>query len=317
MDNVTTRSVGIDVAKAPLAIAVRPDRAQWRAAHDEAGISDLVTRRHAVPPPLVVLEATGGRAAAVVAALAASGIPVAVVTPRPVRDCARASGHLATTDALDAQVRARVAEGVHPQPRPLPDAQAQECAALLARRRQLVGLLTAERQRLDTATPVVGAHIARQIGWLEHELAELDRSRHEQVQASPLWRAPEDLLRRVPGIGPTTAFTRLAEWPALGHRDRQAIAALVGVAPLSCERGTWRGTRIVWGGRARVRTALDMPALVASRHHPVIRAVYQRLCAAGQPQQLALVACMHQLLTLLNAMLRHRSSWQAATAPTT
>ncbi len=307
--------VGIDVAKARLDIALRPAGPQWAAANNETGIADLVARMQAVQPALVVLEATGGRELAVAAALATAGLPVAVVNPRQVRDFARAIGQLAKTDALDAQVLARFAEVVRPQPRPLPDAQAQEFAALLARRRQLVGMLTAERQRLDTATMAVRAHIARHIAWLEHELADLDGLLRERVQASPLWRAQEDLLRSVPGIGPTTAFTLLAELPELGRLDRKAIAALVGVAPLSCESGTWRGKRIVWGGRARVRTALYMAALVASRHNPVIAAFYQRLCAAGKPKKLALVACMHKLLTILNAIVRHGTPWQVASAP--
>jgi transposase len=307
--------VGIDVAKAQLDIAVRPDGEQWIAANDAAGISDLVGRVQRMQPALVVLEATGGREVAVAAALGAAGVPVAVVNPRQVRDFARAIGQVAKTDALDAQVLARFAEVVQPQPRPLPAAQAQEFAAVLTRRRQLVGMLTAERQRLDTAPPAVHAYIQRHLSWLEQELADLDRTLQERVQASPLWRAQEDLLRSVPGIGPTTAYTLLAELPELGRLDRKAIAALVGVAPLSCESGTWRGKRIVWGGRARVRSVLYMAALVASRHNPVIRAFYQRLCAAGKPKKLALVACMHKLLTILNAILRHGTPWQVAPAP--
>ena len=246
---------------------------------------------------------------------------MSVVTPRQagqVRDLARAIGPLAKTDARDAQGLARFAAVVRPQPRPLPDSQAQEFSALLARRRQLIGMLTAERQRLDTALLAVRSHIERHVGWLEQEVADLDRTLGERVQASPLWRAQEDRLRSVPGTGPTTACTLLAELPEvpeLGRLDRKAIAALVGVAPLNCESGTWRGKRIGWGGRARVRTALSMAALVASRHHPVIAAFSQRLCAAGKPKQLALVAGMHKLLTILNAMLRHGTPWQVASAP--
>jgi transposase len=315
MHNATGSYVGIDVANAQLDIAVRPDGEQWIAANDAAGISDLVGRVQRMQPALVVLEATGGREVAVAAALGAAGVPVAVVNPRQVRDFARAIGQVAKTDALDAQVLARFAEVVQPQPRPLPAAQAQEFAAVLTRRRQLVGMLTAERQRLDTAPPAVHAYIQRHLSWLEQELADLDRTLQERVQASPLWRAQEDLLRSVPGIGPTTAYTLLAELPELGRLDRKAIAALVGVAPLSCESGTWRGKRIVWGGRARVRSVLYMAALVASRHNPVIRAFYQRLCAAGKPKKLALVACMHKLLTILNAILRHGTPWQVAPAP--
>jgi transposase len=307
--------VGIDVAKAQLDVAVQPSGPQWVTSNDATGISELVERLTGVAPALVVLEATGGREVPVAAALATAGLPVAVVNPRQVRDFARAIGQLAKTDALDAQVLARFAEVVRPQPRPLPDLQAQEFAALLTRRRQLVGMLTAERQRVHTAAPAVGAHIQRHVVWLEQELRDLDQLLRAQVQESSLWREQEDLLRSVPGIGPTTACTLLAELPELGRLDRKAIAALVGVAPLNCESGTLRGKRIVWGGRAQVRTALYMATLVATRHNPVIRAFYQRLCAAGKPKKLALVACMHKLLTILNAMVRHGTPWRVAPVP--
>jgi transposase len=307
--------IGIDVAKAQLDIAVRPAAEQWIAANDERGITDLVARLRALAPTLIVLEATGGREVPLVAALAEAGLPVAVVNPRQVRDFARAIGQLAKTDALDAQVLARFAEVVQPAPRPLPDAQAQELSALLTRRRQLVGMLTAERQRLDTAGPAVRRHIQRHIAWLEQELADLDRHLHDAVQASPLWREQEDLLRSVPGIGPPTALTLLAEVPELGQLNRKAIAALVGVAPLNCESGTLRGRRIVWGGRARVRATLYMAALVATKHNPTIRAFYQRLCAAGKPKKVALTACMHKLLLIANAILRQRTPWCAPAAP--
>jgi transposase len=174
---------------------------------------------------------------------------------------------------------------------------------------------TAERQRLDTALPRVRAHIQRHITWLEQELADLDRHLRDAVRASPLWREQDDLLRSVPGIGPATALTLLAEVPELGHLDRKAIAALVGVAPLNCESGTLRGRRLVWGGRARVRAALYMAALVATKHNPVIRAFYERLCAAGKPKKVALTACMHKLLLIANAILRHRTPWCAPAAP--
>ena len=301
--------VGIDIAKAKLDIAVRPSGHQWVSAHDEAGIAELTTRLQALQPQLIVVEATGGREIALVATLGAAALPVAVVHPRQVRDFACAIGQLAKTDALDAAVLARFAEVVHPTPRPLPDAATQEVSALLARRRQLVGMLTAERQRLETALPAVRSHIQRHIAWLEEELAELERFLRERVQTSPLWREREDLVRSVPGIGPTTALTLLADLPELGRLDRKAIAALVGVAPLNCERGSWRGRRIVWGGRARVRTVLYMATLVATRHTPVIRDFYARLCAAGKPKKVALTACMHKLLLILNAMVRHGTPW--------
>lgn len=301
--------VGIDVAKTRLDIAVRPSGEQWVSATDAAHLDILVGRLHARQPELIVLEATGGREGPAVAALAAAGLPVAVVNPRQVRDFARAVGQLAKTDVLDAQVLAHFAQVIHPTPRPLPNAQAQELAALMARRRQLIGMITAERQRLDTALLDVQTHIQRHLAWLAQELADLDRTLSQRVQASPVWRERENLLRSVPGIGPTTALTLLADLPELGQLDRKAIAALVGVAPLSCESGTWRGRRIIWGGRARVRSALYMATLVASRHNPRIAAFYERLCSAGKPKKVALTACMHKLLTILNAMVRQGSPW--------
>jgi transposase len=306
--------VGIDVAKARLDVAVRPSGEQWVSATDAASLDELVGRLQGLQPELIVLEATGGREGPTVAALAAAGLPVAVVNPRQVRDFARAIGQLAKTDVLDAQVLAQFAQVIHPTPRPLPDAQAQELAALLARRRQLIQMLTAERQRLDTALPRVRTQIERHLAWLEAELTDLDRTLSERVQASPVWRERENLLRSVPGIGPTTALTLLAELPELGQLDRKAIAALVGVAPLSCESGTWRGRRIIWGGRSRVRTALYMATLVASRFNPIITAFYQRLCAAGKPKKVALTACMHKLLIILNAIVRQGTPWSVQTA---
>jgi transposase len=238
-----------------------------------------------------------------------------VVTPRQVRDFARAVGQLAKTDALDAQILAHFAQVIHPTPRPLPDEQAQELAAFMARRRQLIGMQTAERQRLDTVLPAVQARIRRHLAWLQEELADLDHTQGERAQASPVWRERENLLRIVPGIGPTTALTLLAELPELGQLDRKAIAALGGVAPRSCESGARRGRRIIWGGRSRVRTALYMATLVACRHNPPVTAFCERLCAAGKPKNVALTACMHKLLTILNAMVRQGSRWSPQLAP--
>lgn len=306
--------VGIDVAKAQLDIAVRPTGEQWCIAHDEPGIASLVSRLRAMDPTLVVLEATGGREMGLVVALVAVGVPVAVVNPRQVRHFAQAIGQLAKTDVLDAQVLARFADVVRPTPRPVPDAQAQHLSALLARRTQVVAMITAERQRFGTALPTVQARIRTHITWLETEVADLEGQLHEAIQASPVWREREDLLRSVPGIGPATACTLLAELPELGTLDRKAIAALVGVAPLACDSGTLRGRRLVWGGRARVRSALYMATLVATRHNPVIRAFYTKLCAAGKPKKVALVACMHKLLLILNAILRHQTPWSTSIA---
>ena len=313
-----TTYVGIDVAKAQLDIAVRPSGEPWITPHTEEGIAHLVTRLQALHPTLIVLEATGGREVPVAAALASASLAVAVVNPRQVRAFARAVGQLAKTDALDAQLLARFAEVVRPTPRPLPDMQAQELSALLTRRRQLVGMHTAEQQRQETALPAVRRQIARHLTWLEQELTDVDRQLHTAVTASPLWRERDDLLQSVPGIGPTTALTLLAELPELGQLDRKALATLVGVAPLNWESGTLRGRRSVWGGRARVRAVLYMAALVATRHNPTIRAFYQRLCAAGKPKKVALTACMHKLLLILNAIVRQKSPWRdpAAAAST-
>ena len=303
--------VGIDVAAAHLDVAVRPGEA-WRVANDEAGVAALAERLAALAPALVVLEATGGRELLAAGALAAAGLPVAVVNPRQVRDFARATGQLAKTDALDAQLLARFAAAVRPAPRPLPDAAAQELQAVLARRRQVVEMLVAERNRLGSAPRPVRADIAAHVAWLRRRLAALDAALAELIRASPVWRAKEDLLRSVPGVGPVLATTLLALLPELGALDRKQVAGLVGVAPLNRDSGAFRGKRAVWGGRAAVRAALYMATLVATRHNPAVRAFYRRLCAAGKPKKVALTACMRKLLTILNAMVRDGTGWQEA-----
>jgi transposase len=264
--------VGLAVAKDKLDVAVRPSAEQWVTPQTEEGLSTLVEPLRGLEPTLVVLQATGGDELPVAAALATAGVPVAVVNPRQVREFARGSGHLAKTAALDAQVLARFAAVVHPTPRPLPQAQAQDLRALLARRRQVLAMLGAARQRLATALLAVRPPISRHSRFLEADLSALDRQRRDAVQASPLGREQEDLLRSTPGSGPTTAVALLAEGPALGQLNRKKSAALVGGAPCPCESGQRRGRRIVWGGRARVRSALDMATLVAVRHNPVLRA---------------------------------------------
>jgi transposase len=313
----TPVTVGIDVAKARLDVAVRPGGAgpggeTWRAWHvpnDEAGIAILMERLARLAPALVVLEATGGLEVPATAALAAAGLPVAVVNPRQVRDFAKAVGQLAKTDALDAQLLARFGEVVRPAPRPLPDTDTQALAALVARRRQVLGMLTAERQRLGTARPPVRDRLRAHIAWLGQELADLDADLARRVQQSPVWREREDLLRSVPGIGPIVATTLLAELPELGALDRKRIAALVGVAPLARDSGTLRGKRLVWGGRGRVRTALYMATLVAVRHNPSLRAFYARLLRAGKAKKVALTACMHKLLLIVNAIVHTGAPW--------
>jgi transposase len=307
----TPVTVGIDVAKAHLDIAVRPSGEAWQIPNTEADVAQLIERLVPVAPELIVLEASGGWEILAASSLAEAGLPVAVVNPRQVRDFARAIGQLAKTDALDAQVLARFAEVVQPTPRPLPDAQQQALAALLARRRQVLSMLTAERQRLGTSRAPVRGRVQAHIRWLEQELADLDDELGRTVRQSPIWREREALLRSVPGIGPATALTLLAELPELGRLDRKRIATLVGLAPLNCDSGTRRGKRVVWGGRARVRCALYMATLTATRYNPVLRRFYLRLLAAGKPKMVALTACMHKLLLILNALVRHHTLWHA------
>ncbi len=302
--------VGIDVSKDTLDVAVRPTGQQWRVSNTEEGLGPLVERLQGLSPALVVLEATGGYEVPVAAALGAADLPVAVVNPRQVRDFARATGKLAKTDKLDAQVLALFAERVRPVPRPLPDPQTQELNALLARRRQIVAMLVTEQNRLGTALPSVRPGIQEHIAWLEGKLGALNDGMGKLLRESPLWREKEDLLRGVPGVGPVVTLTLLAELPELGAMDRRQVAALVGVAPLNRDSGALRGRRSVWGGRAKVRAALYMAALVATRHNPMICVFYQRLLAAGKPKKVALVACMRKLLTILNTMLKHRTPWQ-------
>ena len=309
--------VGIDVSKAHLDVAEGSSGARWRVTRDQRGIAELVERLRARDPTLVVLEATGGLEDLPAAALIAAGVGVAVMNPRQVRDFAKSAGKLAKTDALDAGILALYAERMQPEPRPLPDDEAKALEAVVTRRRQLVEMLTAEKNRLGTARPGVQAGIRKHIRWLEEELEQLDQDLRVQLQASPAWREKEELLRSAPGVGPVLATTLLAELPELGALNGKQIAALVGVAPLNRDSGTLRGLRTIWGGRATVRGALYMATLVATRFNPIIRAFYQRLLATGKKKKVALTACMHKLLTILNAMLKHRSPWcpQPAVAP--
>lgn len=310
----TSVFVGIDVSQAYVDIALRPSGEQWRAPHDEAGIASVVARLRALAPTLVLLEATGGLELPLTGALAAVGLPVVVVNPRQVRDFAKATGHLAKTDALDAHVLAHFADALRPMPRPLPDAETQALDAVLTRRRQVVEMLTAERNRLHRAHPRIRPEVQEHIRWLEQRLRQSNDALRQAIQASPLWREKDDLLQSAPGVGPVLSTTLVAALPELGTLPGKQIAALVGVAPLNRESGTWHGKRTVWGGRAVVRTALYMGTLVAVRHNPVIRAFYQRLRQAGKAPKVALTACMHKLLTILNAMLTHRTPWCAEQA---
>lgn len=315
MNDPKDMAVGIDVAKAALDVAVRPSGEERHLANDAAGIAEIVGWLQALTPQVIVVEATGGYEAQLVAELGIAGLPVAVVNPRQVRDFARATGRLAKTDRLDAQTLAHFGQAVRPIPRPLPDDAAQALAALVERRRQIVAMHTAEENRLGaTRVTAVRARIQAHLEWLETDLKEIDDDLRQRLRASPLWRERDDLLRSVPGIGPILSLTLLAELPELGRLSHGQIAALVGVAPLNRDSGTLRGRRAVWGGRRAVRTALYMGTLRATRCNPAIQPFYERLLAAGKAKKVALVACMHKLLTILNAMLKHQTPWQAQAA---
>jgi transposase len=301
--------IGIDVAKAWLDVASTEGTAVRRFANEADGIAAVVTELTARAPQLIVLEATGGHETALAAALSVAGLAVAVVNPRQVRDFARATGQLAKSDALDARILALFGQRMQPPARPLPEATAQDLAALLARRRQLLEMRTAEANRRPTLTarlrPALDAHVT----WLSQQIADLDRELERTLRESPVWREKEDLLRSIPGIGPVVARTLLAELPELGTLDRQQVAALAGVAPLNQDSGQRQGKRRIWGGRAPVRAALYMAVVTAIRCNPVIRPFYQRLTEAGKPVKVAMVACMRKLLTMANAMLRDGVGW--------
>jgi transposase len=305
--------VGIDVAKDRLDVHVRPSEETFSSGNDDPSIRELVTRLQGLAPTLIVLEATGGYEVPVAAALAGAGLPVAVVNPRQIRDFARATGQLAKTDRLDAAATARFAEAIRPPARPLADAAAQALRELVARRRQLRDMLQAETNRQGQARDRrlqqrIGAHVK----WLTHALAEVERDLDATIRHSPVWRAQDDLLRSVPGVGDVTAYTLIADVPELGTLTRRQIAALIGVAPISRDSGTLRGRRMIGGGRPPVRKVVYMAALVAVRFNPVIAAFYARLTAAGRPKKVALVAAMRKLLTILNAMTRDQRRWQPA-----
>jgi transposase len=305
--------VGIDVSRDRLDGHLRPSGDAFAVARDGPGIERLAERLGALGPVLVVLEATGGFETTVAAALAAARLPLAVVNPAQVRAFARAAGRLAKTDRLDAEAIARFAEAVRPDPRPVPDAQAAALAELVSRRRQIVEMIGMESNRRRQARdPRVLRGIDRTLAALQAALTEVDREIDGDVRRTPVWRDAEDLLTSVPGVGPITARTLIAELPELGRIDRRRVAALVGVAPINRDSGTMRGRRTIAGGRTPVRNTLYMAALTAVRWNPTIKATYDRLRGRGAPHKAAIVAAMRKLLTILNAMLRDKAPWQSA-----
>ena len=300
--------VGIDVAKAALAVFMGSAGMAFSVANDEVGIRDLV--RQLVPTDFVILEATGGLETPVASALAAAGIAVAIVNPRQVRDFARATSRLAKTDRLDAEVLARFGEAVRPEARRLADEQAQALEALVTRRRQLVEMLTAEKNRRARAPKVLHRSIDEYIRWLEKRLSGFDDELGQLIHNTPLWHERDELLRSVPGVGKVLSSTLLAQLPELGMLNRKQIAALAGLAPFNRDSGSMRGSRCIWGGRAQVRRVLYMATVAGVRSNPVIRTFHLRLRANGKHAKSALIACMRKFQVIFNAMLHHKTHWQ-------
>ena len=301
--------VGIDVSKAELEVSWLPQVGRLQVVREEAGLVQLVERLKALGPALVVLEASGGYEMPVVMALAGAGLPCVVVNARQVRDFAKASGKLAKTDRIDAQVIAEFAQAIRPKVRALPDAAAAQLIALVTRRRQLVEMLTAEQNRLALSHTVVREDLKQNIAWLKSRLQDLDGELARAVRESPLWREHDKLLQQVPGVGRVVSAVLLALRPERGRLSPKSIAALVGVCPFNRDSGRWHGKRSIFGGRAGVRAVLYMAIVSAIRWNPLIKAFYQRLLAAGKPKKLAMTACMRKLLVILNAMMRDRTNW--------
>jgi transposase len=305
--------VGIDVAKDRLDVHVLPSGAAFDVPRDGEGITSLVDRLRALSPTLIVMEATGGFEAVVASALGGAQLPLSVVNPRQIRDFARAAGRLAKTDALDAEVIALYAERMRPEVRALPDADARHLSELVARRRQIIEMMTMERNRRRALTSKrLIKSVDRLLAALQKELTDIDTDLNDTIRGTPAWRETEELLTSVPGVGDKLARTLIADLPELGNLSRRQVAALVGVAPINRDSGTMRGRRTTWAGRAKVRSVLYMAALTASQHNDALKSFYQRLLHAGKPKKLALTAVMRKLLTILNAMIRDQMPWQSA-----
>ena len=305
--------VGIDVSKDRLDVHVRPSGEAFAVTRDGKGLEELVERLRALAPTLIAVEATGGFETIVAAAVAGATLSLAVVNPAQVRHFARAIGKRAKTDPIDAAVIAHFAEAVKPEPRTIPDAEARLLGELVARRRQIIEMLVAERQREKRVDAVrVRKSLARHIAALEKELPVIDGDIDTMVRGSPVWREKENLLVSFPGVGGILARTFLAEMPELGSLHRRQVASLVGVAPYTRQSGRWRGKSMIGGGRAAARSAVYLAALSAIRCNPMLKAFYQHLLAAGKPKMVALIAVARKILTILNAMLRDKKPWQHA-----
>jgi transposase len=304
-------NVGIDVSKNVLDIAIHETGETWSSNNDSSGCGVLATKLKQLKATSIVLEATGGFETLVTATLSAADLPVIVVNPRQVRDFAKATGQLAKTDRIDCRVLAHFAAAIDPPVRPVKSAESQHLEALLARRRQIVEMLVAEKNRLaNNHDRAVVKDLNAHIAWLERRLKSSDDELQRVLKTSPAWRERDDLLRSVPGVGPVLSLTLLAQLPELGHLNRREIAKLVGVAPFNWDSGQWRGSRHIWGGRAAVRSPLFMATLCAIRINPTIKYFYRRLIAAGKAPKVAITACMRKLLTILNVMVKTQTSWR-------
>lgn len=303
--------VGIDVSKSRLDIATRPGDKRWSVDNTDDGIGKVVEALNGLSPQVVVVEATGGIEIPLVAALGKAGLPIVVINPRQVRDFAKATGRMAKTDRIDADILAHFGEAVKPEVRPLKDEDTQTLAALATRRRQIIEMLTAEKNRLGVSSKVVRKDLKQHIAWLQSRLDNIDQDMESAIRNSPIWREKDNLLQSVPGVGPVLSVSLITGLPELGSLSRRKIAALVGVAPLNRDSGQFRGRRVIWGGRSHIRSILYMAALSASRANPIISRFYRRLIEAGKKPKVALTACMRKLLSILNAIIKNRTPWQA------
>ena len=301
--------VGIDVSKDSLDIAILPLKEHWQEVNNDDGISRLLNRLQNLKPELVVLEASGGFESMLAGVLFEGGLCVSVVNPRLVRDFAKSLGKLAKTDKIDAEVIALFAERIRPTPRPIPNELEQEFSALLSRRRQIVGMIKAEKNRMGTTNKAISSSLKRHIKWLEKELENTEKALDDMVKTSPIWKANDDILQSVPGVGTVTSHSILAELPELGKVNKKQVASLAGLAPFNCDSGKFRGKRKIWGGRAAIRATIYMATLSAIKYNEIIKTFYQRLCNAGKAKKSAITACMRKLLTILNSMLKNNTPW--------
>jgi len=310
LKNSSEHFIGIDVSKDHLDIAIRPTQEKLHVLNNDEGVGTVVERLRQLNPLLIVLEATGRYHRLVLGQLLAAGLPAIAINPRQARDFAGATGQLAKTDRIDAQVLAEFAEKIRPEVRSMPDEATQELEALSTRRRQLVGILSSEKNRIHTAPKAIRPRIQKHIHWLEKEILQLDKELDRRIRSSPAWREKEDLLRTCKGIGPVTTHTMLSCLPELGTLSGRRISALVGVAPFPDDTGNHKGRRHIRGGRLDVRAVLYMATLAAIRHNHVIREFHRRLIAAGKAKKVAITACMRKLLITLNALVRDKKPWQ-------